>query len=346
MTTIEVIERLFPKGNKVPLIKGVIRWIGEVKRGTVEKGANKGDPWTIQNFILCDDTKQKEEDYSSIPCGIFGQEELPQSFKNQEVVISCYDGPKGLSGVLVDEYNGEKKLKITRTGRIELATEFFERNEGEGDQSSEQSTSQTAQDAKKADTPEDTRKTTKAPEYAETPPKEKREQPPPTPETAKKVDAVNKVKREVGKMMAIHILCYDAAVAQANRIYLQHGYMHLPSVVERWASNFFANFMRNGNGVLLVNDPDFEFDPYQFIPFEGVTQASLLPLLQDSIDGVRAHNQTLEEVNRANAQMAIEKEKEEKAARDAEKKRLAEIEEKKKKDFELESSPEKEKQPF
>jgi hypothetical protein len=109
MRLVSVKEALaYSKGEIIPRVRGRI-----TKVANQTKGGEGEKAYTVQTISINDGTGE-------IPVKIWDRDAYPQSVKGQMVTISSKEGPKGMNGIKADDYRGEKSLKITGTGIIEI----------------------------------------------------------------------------------------------------------------------------------------------------------------------------------------------------------------------------------
>jgi hypothetical protein len=106
-------------GETIPSVKGRVLEVFDRNSGTISKGPRAGESWAIQNLRISDGTGE-------IKIMVKDREDaLPKSYKGRELVLSCNDGNKGLTGLKAqdDEYRGkvERIIAVTKSAHIELA---------------------------------------------------------------------------------------------------------------------------------------------------------------------------------------------------------------------------------
>lgn len=93
-------------GEPVPRTKGTITKIYPRKSGTSVQGE-----WSFENFVLNDGGVE-------VTCKLKGQPPMDQSLRGKSVWLISSSGPKGITGLKIDEYEGKKQILITPSATI------------------------------------------------------------------------------------------------------------------------------------------------------------------------------------------------------------------------------------
>lgn len=122
----------YDKGEIIPSVRGKLTALYDRNSGTNDRGE-----WSIQNAELTDAT-------GKIKLKITDRDALPKEWKGREVVLSCNDGNKGLTGLKADDdtYKGKtsKIIKVTPSAHIDLAqADSAHENSGEPEPESDRS---------------------------------------------------------------------------------------------------------------------------------------------------------------------------------------------------------------
>lgn len=106
----------YKNGDALTAVSGMLENVWERKTGTIKEGPQKGNPWTIQNLFIKDQTGR-------IKVTLFGRKECPKSMEGMQVTFSA---------VTVDDntYNGKttRTVKVTENSGVKVIMDNGEKS--------------------------------------------------------------------------------------------------------------------------------------------------------------------------------------------------------------------------
>lgn len=274
----------FPTGTHIEAFAGEILRVGKYISGT----GNNGE-WSFQDLTV------RDADGREITVTLDKKDELPASWRGAQVLFKSYHGPRGMSGVIVEDYsdrrnnNISRRIRITKTGDLEDITPARGQQRPQGGQQAapnngssrnQGNQSQARQNAPQgqpqgrpqgqgqANPPQSPQNRQQGQSQAQAPQRPQGNQP----MSAK--EAVRAVKMYVAKLNTLRSICYDASVARAVQTEKIHGHKIPDNGIGAESTTLFIEVVKR------LGPPVIDFLPldyYKHFPYTGVTHTDLHP---------------------------------------------------------------------
>lgn len=256
VTQIAGIDQL-PVGTKLEAIAGKIHKVYEFKSDT-----NNNGPWSLQNLKVFDASGETTVVLKNRP-------QLGNDWMGADVYFVAGQYKNRPSGVIVDEYNGKRRIIVNEHATIE---------EGEPQQQTRQQrpapTQQRQQPApqqrQQAPQTRQTQQRQQAPDLQEEerqeqqnarPQTQQRQQEPTQQRPAREAkpektaeERVHEAKRDILRLTTLYTFCHDAAVLHAASVHSRHGHLQHPASIGALATTLFieANKQQIGRNIPAV----------------------------------------------------------------------------------------------